>query len=95
MHYIFNFNQNAQSMARHRTISTIGAHVANSSKNNVALAHSYQEGKSCSKFGQIPPSGDSVTDGQTDGRTDGGVHNIPIAKAWERISTNVFCDCAN
>ena len=35
-------------------------------KNNVALAHPYHEGKSCSKFGYIPPSGlgrDSRVDG--------------------------------
>ena len=39
-------------------------------KNNVALAHPYHIGKSCSKFGLILLSGlggDSMTDGQTDG----------------------------
>ena len=47
-------------------------------KNNVALAHPYHEGKSCSKFCLIPPSGlggDSVMKG----RTDGGVYKIPLA----------------
>ena len=42
-------------------------------KNN-ALTHPYHEGRSCSKFGYIPPSnlgGDSVTERWTDpGRTD-------------------------
>ena len=38
-------------------------------KNNVALAHPYPKGKSCSKFGYIPPSGlgrNSVTEEWTD-----------------------------
>ena len=43
-------------------------------KINVALAHPYHEGKWCSKFGCIPPSGlggDSMTDRWTDdGRTE-------------------------
>ena len=44
-------------------------------KNNVALAYPYHEGKLCSKFGRISPSGlrgDS-------GWTNRGVNNIPIA----------------
>ena len=43
-------------------------------KNNVVIAHPYHAGKSCSKFGLIPPSGlgGSVrADGQTNGRTGG------------------------
>ena len=47
-------------------------------KNNVALAHPYHEGKSCSKFGRILPSalgGDSMMDGWM----DGDVHNISLA----------------
>ena len=42
-------------------------------KNNAALAHLYHEGKRCSKFGRIPPSGlggDSVTEGWNDGRME-------------------------
>ena len=38
-------------------------------KNNIALGHPYYEGKSCSKFGEILPSGlggDSVMDRWTD-----------------------------
>ena len=38
----------------------------------VAITHPYYAGKSCSKFGLIPPSGlggNSVTDGWTDGQT--------------------------
>ena len=41
----------------------------NAQKNNVALSHPYHEGKWCSKFGKILPSGlggDSVTDIWTD-----------------------------
>ena len=44
-------------------------------KNNVAVAHLITHvGKSCSKFGEVPPSdleGDSMTDRWTAGRTDG------------------------
>ena len=41
--------------------------LTDAQKNNAALAHPYHEGKRCSKFGRIPPSGlggDSVTDRQ-------------------------------
>ena len=42
-------------------------------KNNIALAQPYHKGKSCSKFGQIPPSGlggDGLTDRQMDRETE-------------------------
>ena len=51
--------------------------------NNIAFADPYHAGKSCSKFGLIPPGGlrrASVPVGLTDRRTN--IHNMLIAKAW-------------
>ena len=64
-------------MACHHKIPTLEANVAkcvmdgwkDRQKRNVALASPYHEGKPCSKFDYIPPSGlggDNVTDGLTD-----------------------------
>ena len=64
----------------------------NGLKNNVALAHLYQVGKSCVMFGKILPvglGGDRVTNRRADGQMDGGIHNILITflKSMGIIST--------
>ena len=55
-------------------------------KNNVAIAHPYHAGESCSKFGLIPPSGlrggSMRADGRTNGRTDGKTMYIALAHPY-------------
>ena len=47
-----------------------GRRTDGAGETNVALEHPYHEGKSCSRFGQIPSTGlggDRVMDGRADG----------------------------
>ena len=63
-------------------------------KDNVALAHPYQVGKSCGKFAYILPSGlgeNIVMDGQTDRWMDGGIHNITIT-FLKSVRINIYVD---
>ena len=49
------------------------------------LLHTYHTGKSCIKFGYIPPSGlggDSMTNRWKDRGTNRGTHKIPITQVW-------------
>ena len=59
-------------------------------KNNFAIAHPNHAGKSCNKFGSIPPSGlggGSVrADARTDGRTDGKIMYLLLHTLTTRAS---------
>ena len=48
-------------------------------KNNVALAHPYHAGKSCSKFGLIPPSGLGEGSVRADSRTNEKIMYVALA----------------